>query len=35
METMKLISLIGCDGILLKQMPPEFKNTRENIDKDD
>ncbi|WP_373537689.1 hypothetical protein [Microcoleus sp.] len=27
METMKLISHIGCDGILLLQMPAEFKDT--------
>jgi hypothetical protein len=31
---MKLISPIGCDGILLLPMPPEFKNTIENIEKD-
>jgi len=35
METMKLISHIGCDGILLLQMPAEFKNTIESIDRDD
>lgn len=35
METMKLISHIGCDGILILQMPAEFKDTMENIDKDD
>jgi hypothetical protein len=27
METMKSISHIGCDGILLLQMPTEFKDT--------
>ena len=27
METMKLRSHIGCDGILLLQMPSEFKDT--------
>jgi hypothetical protein len=27
METMKLRSHIGCDGILLIQMPAEFKDT--------
>ncbi|WP_293145839.1 MULTISPECIES: hypothetical protein [unclassified Microcoleus] len=27
METMKLRSHIGCDGILLLQMPAEFKDT--------
>jgi hypothetical protein len=32
---MKLISPIGCDGIFLLPMPAEFKNTIENIDKDD
>lgn len=35
METMKLRSHIGTDGILLLQMPAEFKDTMENIDKDD
>lgn len=35
METMKLISHIGCDGILLLQMPAEFKDSIESIDKDD
>lgn len=27
METVELISHIGCDGILLLQMPAEFKDT--------
>lgn len=35
METMKLISHIGCDGILLLPMPAEFKDTIESIDRDD
>ena len=35
METMKLISHIGCDRILLKQMPAEFKDTIESRDRDD
>lgn len=35
METIKLRSHIGYDGILLKQMPAEFKDTMENIDRDD
>ena len=35
METMKLISHIGYDGILLQQMPAEFKDTIESIDRDD
>ena len=35
METMKLRSHIGCDGILLLQMPAEFQDIIENIDKDD
>lgn len=35
METVKLISHIGCDGILLRQMPAEFKDTIESVDRDD
>ena len=35
METMKLLWHIGCDGILLLQMPAEFKDTIESIDRQD
>ncbi len=35
METIKVRSHIGCDGILLLQMPAEFQDIIENIDKDD
>ena len=35
METMKLRSHIGYDGILLQQTPAKFKDTVESIDRDD
>ncbi len=35
METIKVRSHIGCNGILLLQMLAEFKDTIESIDRDD